>query len=319
MRIVDGMTLASAQLQSLALSHGAAYTRVEGEAATIAALRGAEALWIMPSAYTPALRAALDRDGSSVRWLQVASMGYDSVEELGVPAGVTVTNAGDAYAGIAAEHAIALILTALREIPISVRDQANEYWSAPQRSRVASLIGRTVGIFGYGHLGREIAARLAPFGCRIVAIAPDASADSPIVEAYTLDRRHEGFSGCDILVVAAPLTRETRGVIDAAAFRALPSHALVVNIARGPIVDTVALQHALEHDIIGGAALDVTDPEPLPPGDMLWQHERVIITPHVGGFARDIMADRLASVVARNLAAFLNGEPLPTRVEIHRV
>jgi len=176
------------------------------------------------------------------------------------------------------------------------------------------LYRSTVGIYGYGHIGREIAARFAACGATIVAIAPDAKVGRDVALAFPSEKLHEALGHCDVVVIAAPLTDETKGAFDAAAFTAMKRDAIVVNIARGQIVDEPALVAALEANTIGGAALDVTDPEPPAADDPIWSAKNILITAHVAGFSHGTLDDRLAEIVAKNFDAFTAGDEIPTVV-----
>jgi phosphoglycerate dehydrogenase-like enzyme len=127
---------------------------------------------------------------------------------------------------------------------------------------------------------------------------------------FPSSRLHDALAQSDVAIVTVAYDERTRHLIDAAALAALPANALVVNVSRGPVVDTAALQRALSDGHLGGAALDVTDPEPLPPGDPLWTTPGVIITPHIGSFGSRATGQRLAEQYDRNLDRFARGEPL---------
>ncbi len=316
MRVVLRVPILQPQLAALAARHGAELVAAEDAEALRREVADADALWIWPAFYDAALVPLLERHAARLRWVQLATMGYDAVETHGAPRGVTITNAGDAYAPTVAEHALALLLALLRRIPDAVRASEARRWDTTIPPRIQTLNDATVAVLGFGSIGREIAARLRACGARVVAITRGGG-PQPLADAtFAVERLREALSGCDALIVAAPLTARTRGMIDADALAALPPHALLVNIARGGLVDHAALRAALDAGRLGGAALDVTEPEPLPPGDPLWNRPDVIVTPHVAGYGGSVPTRRLIALLERNLIAYRAGQPLEAVVPI---
>lgn len=180
------------------------------------------------------------------------------------------------YAEPVAEHALALLLGGLRGIGRYAR---RDTWSAPYGR---NLLGGHVVLIGGGAITRSLVRLLRPFGAYLTVVRNRPEPIPGVAEVFGLDALHQALAEADAVVLALALTPETEGLIDAAALAAMPDHALLVNVARGRHVDTDALLAALEAGTLGGAALDVTDPEPLPEGHPLWTREDVIITPHVG-------------------------------------
>lgn len=316
MRVVLRVPILQPQLAALAARHGAELVAAEDGAALARELADADALWIWPAFYDGALVALLERHAARLRWVQLATMGYDAVETHGAPRGVTITNAGDAYAPTVAEHALALLLALLRRVPDVVRAGAERRWDAAVAPRIGTLNDAAVAVLGFGSIGRALATRLRACGARVVAVTRSGD-PQPLADAvFPSARLREALAGCDALVVAAPLTAQTRGMIDAAALAALPPHALLVNIARGGLVDHAALRAALEAGKLGGAALDVTEPEPLPPDDPLWNRPDVIVSPHVAGYGGSVPTRRLLALLERNLLAYRDGRPLEAVVPV---
>ncbi len=318
MRIVFCAPILRAELTALAARQQAELVAVDGGEALRREVADADALWIWPSFYDAALVPLLARHAQRLRWVQLATMGYDPVEAHGAPPGVTITSAGESYAPTVAEHALALLLALLRRLPESLRAGEQRRWDPAIAGRIGTLNEARVAVLGFGPIGREIALRLRACGARVVAISRSGGGHPLADEAFPSSRLHEALAGCDALIVAAPLTAHTRRLIDAAALAALPPHALLVNIARGGLVDHAALRDALDAGRLGGAALDVTEPEPLPPDDPLWNRPDVIVTPHAAGYGGTFPARRLLALVERNLRAYRSGRPLEAMVPVER-
>jgi phosphoglycerate dehydrogenase-like enzyme len=310
MRVVFRAPILRSQFEALAAARGVDFVAVDDAAGLQREAADADAVWLWPAFYDAALVPVLERHAARLRWLQLFTMGYDQVERYGAPRGVTIANAGDAYAPTVAEHAVTLLLALVRRFPDAQRNAAARRWDQSFAPRVATLNDATVTVLGFGNIGREVAARLRPFGVRILAVSRTGRADPRADETFPIGRLHDALARSDALIVAAPLTPQTRRIVGAPALAALPAHALVVNIARGGLIDHDALRAALVAQKLGGAGLDVTDPEPLPPDDPLWSHPDVIVTPHVAGYGGTVAARRITALVDRNLAAYTSGRPL---------
>jgi phosphoglycerate dehydrogenase-like enzyme len=257
------------------------------------------------------LQAILD-EYPAIEWVQLPWAGVDAFAT--VLAGLAqrdeatrpvVTSAKGAYSEPVAEHALTLLLACLREIPQKARLGR---WKE-ERSGL-SLFGRHVVIIGAGGISHAIIDLLAPFNTRITVVRRDAS--QQIVGAgRTITSRElpEVLPNADAVIVAAASTSDTAHLLGAPEFQALPHHAVLVNIARGPLVDTDALVAALESGEIGAAGLDVTDPEPLPDGHPLFSLPQCVITSHSAD-TPEMTAPLLASRVTHNVRAFLGGKPL---------
>ena len=281
---------------------------------TLAALPGAQALALVhgPQEEARQVLAALAAPGNTVKWMHFISAGREGYEELGWPPGVTVTYAGGGVAPAVAEHAMALVLALARRVPDMLQVvMARRAWD---RTLVApkarSLEGSTLAIVGYGHIGRELAKRARAFDMRVITVARTPRPDALVDEALPLSSLHAALGQADVVAVSVALTPETTHLLDDAAFAACKPGALLVNIARGPVLDQKALVRALQSGQLGGAAVDVSDPEPLPPQDPLWDCPNVIISPHFAGSGSPRSIDRLAQGVADNLRRFIAGQPL---------
>ncbi|PSQ09800.1 hydroxyacid dehydrogenase [Halobacteriales archaeon QS_5_70_15] len=226
--------------------------------------------------------------------------------------GVAVTNAGGIHAPGIAEGAIGQMLTFARRLDEGWRRKQRREWRHFQSTE---FMDSTVTVVGLGSIGQALVERLEGFGVDTIGVRYTPSKGGPTDEVIGFETGavHEALSRTDYVVLACPLTETTRGLIDAEAFATLPPHAVLVNVARGGIVDTEALMDAIADNGIRGAALDVTDPEPLPPDHPLWNFENVLVTPHTGGHTPEHWP-RLADIVARNLDRLGSGEPLENLV-----
>ena len=242
---------------------------------------------------------------ASVRWVQLPSAGVEQWLRAGVVGdGAVFTSAGGSFGLPVAEHALALILAAAKAIPRSARART---WDPDGRDRVRALEGATVAIVGAGGIGRALISLLAPFGAEVLAVTRRGRPVQGAARTLPADRVAEVFPAADYVVVAAPATDGTRHIVGAAELAAMREDAWLVNVARGSLVDTDALVEALRTGSIGGAALDVTDPEPLPDGHPLW--ELALITPHVAT-PPDAEARHFAARVRENVRRLAAGEEL---------
>jgi len=303
------------QLEALAHEAGATIVSAPDAATAIREAPAADIVWLWPGCYDADLAAALRASGR-LRWIQLLTMGYDPLETHGVPPGVLVTNAGDSYAPTVAEHALTLLLALLRQIRPAVERAAQQVWDPTLAGGVRTLNSATVAVVGFGSIGKEIEVRLRACGAKVIAVTRSGAAQSAAVECVPVSRLHEVLARVDAVIVAAPLTAQTRGLIDGAALAALRPGAVLVNIARGPIVDTGALTAALSDGRLAAAALDVTDPEPLPAGHPLWNAPNLLITPHIAGYGGEVPGRRVLGLIRRNLDAFLNGRPLEAQIVV---
>ncbi|NYD24171.1 NAD(P)-dependent oxidoreductase [Kineococcus aurantiacus] len=214
---------------------------------------------------------------AGTRAVQLLTIGYDGVPEQ-LPAGVRLCNATGVHETSTAELAVGLAIAALRGIGDDARAMAAGEWNPSRRT---SLADRRVLVVGWGGVGRATAARLAPFECSVTAVGTRARVQDG-VPVHAVEELPDLLPQHDVVVLACPLTERTRGLVDRGFLAALPDGALVVNVARGPVVDTAALLAELRAGRLR-AALDVTDPEPLPADHPLWTAPGVLVTPHVGG------------------------------------
>jgi lactate dehydrogenase-like 2-hydroxyacid dehydrogenase len=238
----------------------------------------------------------------------VDNIDVDACTRRGIPVGHTPHVLTEATADLA----LALLLAAARRIPTAIADVIAGRWTtwSPTGWLGVDLHGATLGIVGLGAIGTAVARRARAFGVRIVYAGPSRkpAAEAEVEAGWrTLP---ELLCESDFVSVHAPLRDATRGLIDAHALSLMKPTAILINTARGPIVDQIALRQALEQGSIAGAALDVTDPEPLPPHDPLLSAPNLIVLPHIGSATWGTRR-RMAELACDNLLAGLDGRPLP--------
>ncbi len=260
---------------------------------------------------------------SKLRWIQIGHAGVekDLVPEL-VNSNIAVTNLQRLHGPNVADQAMALLLALTRGLArdldkkplpsLPLQDRGTEYWKKLKDvSQAQELHGRTMLIVGMGGIGTQIARRADAFGMRVLAIDPNAAIVKPAF-IFSLDRpakMMELIPQADVVVLACPLTNETKGMVGKSQFAAMKKSAYFINIARGGLTSQQELVDALKTNTIAGAGLDVTDPEPLPDGSPLWGMTNVVISPHLGGQS-DGARDRAWRLFRENVRRFYFGEPL---------
>jgi phosphoglycerate dehydrogenase-like enzyme len=311
MRIVLWATYAKAELAGrLAPILGDNLAVVAHAEELAGAIGEAEALLCPDFLYGQRTAETVRAQGKRLRWLQLLTQGFENAQAHGVPAGVTVTNAGDAYSPAVAMHAVALLLAVQRRFPSMLGSQLRGEWNRSMSTAMTAPEGATVAICGFGSIGQEIARLVRAFGAKVIALTRSAEPHALAGESLPIGRLHEVLPRADAVVLALPLDVSTRHLIGAREFALCRKTAVLVNVSRGGIVETPALVEALESGAIAGAGLDVTDPEPLPPGHPLWAAPNLLISPHVAGAVGKVGFDRLADIAAGNVERFLAGEPL---------
>ncbi len=253
-----------------------------------------------------------------LRWVQSSSAGVECIAKAPaiVASDIIVTNMRGAHAATIAEHAFAMLLSLTRALRQFQEFQDHEEWARGQlNNRLVGIKGLTMGIVGFGNIGRQIGKRAAAFEMTVLAIdaRPGASGDG-VEEVWPLDRLNEMCRASDVLTIAAPITPETRGMIGPVQLGLLKPGSYVLAMSRGGIVDEPALIEALRSGKLAGAGLDVTATEPLPPGDPLWKAPNIIITPHNSPTSK-LTTDLVWSMLADNLGRFERGEELANTVD----
>jgi len=247
------------------------------------------------------------------QWIQSSAAGLDHcLTPETIPSPIVVTSASGLFAEAVAEQTLALLLGLLRDLPTFFRaQQKREFIRRPTRD----LHHATVGIVGLGGNGVRIAEVLRPFRTRIIATDMFTAEKLPCVDelwpAESLDRL---LIESDIVILCVPLNAQTQGLIAAPQLARMKPGALLINVARGPIVVENDLVAALKSGHLGGAGLDVTEVEPLPPASLLWDMPNVIITPHVGAQSAR-RADNTTNLICENLGRYFAGQPLINLVD----
>ena len=262
------------------------------------------AFWVPPVGATTRATDILPKL-TGVKVIQLLSAGADAW--IGhVPADVRLCDARGVHDASVAEWVIGAVVGSLRQFPAFARAQEREEWTSDAGFLpTPELTGARVLIVGAGSIGRAIERHMAPFGVTVGRVARTAR---PAEDVHGVDELPDLLPYADVVVLVVPLTEQTRGLVDARFLAAMPDGALLVNAARGPVVDTAALLT----EVAGGrisAALDVTDPEPLPAGHPLWKLPNVFLTPHIGGAVQGLLP-RAYGLAGEQLRRFRSGVPL---------
>ncbi len=271
-----------------------------------------------------------------LRWVQLDTSGVDHLRDHAMwTAPVEITTIGGVSAVPLAEYAMFAVLGMAHRLPAMLEARARREWPAPvqrwQRFLPAPLDGATIVVLGYGRIGREIGRLARAHGMTVVGVTRTGAPYSPAdrdrfahfgrgaadrdpAEVVPVDQLREVLPRADFLTVVTPLTERTRGLVGAAELAALKPGAVLINVARGGVVDETALRAQLDAGNLAGAVLDVFDDEPLPPDSPWWDHPLVLPTPHVAGLA-PAYSEQVQQIVVENLRRFLAGEPLLNRVD----
>ena len=246
-----------------------------------------------------------------LRWVHSRSAGLDKslFPEL-AEGSVVLTNGSGVFSASLGEFALAAILYFAKDFRRMIRNQMAGVWEAFD---VLPVTGSTVGIVGYGDIGRAMAARARALGMKVLAlkrhVSPEGQGDALVDEVFGPGRRTEMLARCDYVVVAAPLTAETKGMSGEPEFAAMKPTAVVINVGRGPVIDEGALVKALAEGRIKGAALDVFNQEPLPGGHPFYKMENVLLSPHCADHTPEWHNDAMRFFIAQ-YERFRKGEPL---------
>jgi phosphoglycerate dehydrogenase-like enzyme len=250
-----------------------------------------------------------------LKWVQApaAGVGHILSQEF-IASPIVLTSARGVRARAIAEHVIAVVFALARQLPFTMRHQAAHEWTLDEIERagtIRTLLGRRMGIVGLGAIGTEVARLATGCGMRVSAVRrrPELGAAPGVEELLPPERLHDLLAACDIVVLCAAQTAETKELFDAAAIARMRDGAFLVNVARGRLVDDAALIAALGSGRLGGAALDVFTREPLAPDSPYWDLPNVIVTPHSSGTMEDYWTP-LVALFSENLRRFERGEPL---------
>jgi phosphoglycerate dehydrogenase-like enzyme len=260
--------------------------------------------------------------GKNLRYILNYTAGVDRCSDspLAKQRDLLVTNMKRIYGPGIAEHTIAMMYSLTRKLHVWHERQMDEFWdrSAVKRSDMWEVQDRTMLVVGLGGIGTEIARRASALGMKVIATR-NSSRKGPDFVSYVglADELHELAAQADVVVNATPLTPKTTGMFNEAFFTSMKPGAYFINIGRGKSVVTEDLVEALESEHLGGAALDVVDPEPLPSGHELWTMPNVIITPHISA-GSDAQMNRFWLLVRENLRRYVNGEKMLNVVDLKR-
>jgi phosphoglycerate dehydrogenase-like enzyme len=268
---------------------------------------------VLVALHTPA---DLMSHAPNLRWVQGIGAGVEQFALAGVSRDrVVVTNASGVSSGSISEWVVGRLLQIWKRFRETDAFQREHAFT---RSYGRTFAGSTIGIVGLGSIGRAVSQRVRAFGCRVLGLRRSAGpgvTDPDADELFAPDRLHEMLARCDAVIVSAPATPETRHLIDARALAAMPAHSVLVNVARGSLVDEAALSRAMGEGAIAAAVLDVFDPEPLAPESPLWDLPGVYVSAH-SAVAVDRFMDDVFDLVHDNLRRYLAGEPLRNVVDM---
>jgi phosphoglycerate dehydrogenase-like enzyme len=253
-----------------------------------------------------------------LRWVQSSSAGVEWMATVPglADSDVVVTNMRGAHAATIAEHTFAMLLALTRCLPGFAANQVKHEWGRGAAvESMCGIKGMTMGIIGFGNIGRAIAKRANGFEMRILAVdAEEVPPGEGVEEVWPLSRLNDLCKESDVLTVAAPITPRTRGMVGPEQIRLLKRGSYILQVSRGGIVDERGLVDALEEGHIQGAGLDVTATEPLPVGDPLWTAPNLIITPHTSA-SSELTTNLVYDILSENLGRFLRGEELLNMVD----
>jgi len=282
-------------------------------------LRDSDAL-ILPSPRFSAQLALelVPKNAPSLRWIHLTSAGYDNVVSIGVALDVVLTYSPGVGSRAVAEHGLYLMLALARSAMETLDNQRVGRWDYQVAQRVRGLAGATLAIVGFGHMGRALATLARAMGMKVIAVNRNGTPETLAEATCALGDVETVLPTADFVVICLPLNPDTRGFFNATRLSRMSKLAALINLSRGAIVDQAALMRALESGHLR-AALDVTDPEPLPPDHPLWTVPNLLVTPHIAA-AGQSTHDReyLAELVKHNVSRFVRQMPLLNHVSTHR-
>lgn len=254
-----------------------------------------------------------------LEWLQITWAGVDYyTKNYDFPENVFFTNMSGAFGQSISEYVLAMVMSLYKLLPLYRDQQMEEIWSDCGRER--TVVGKTVLITGVGDVGGSVAVLMKKFDCYTLGITMFVGKIPEYMdELYTMDALDSLLPRADIIVNCLPSTEKTKGMFDAKRIGLMKQEALFVNASRGDLVDTMALVDALQNGKISGAALDVTDPEPLPAGHPLWHCKNAIITPHISGTCfghLEQTENNIINICADNLSRYISGKELRNEVDL---
>jgi len=262
------------------------------------------------------LRPEQVKSAGNLRWVHSTAAAVHQLmfPEL-VESDIVLTNARDVHGPVVAEHVMALIFALAKRIPHAVRLQEKHIWGQKAmwdaHPRPREIAGAKLGLVGVGSIGRAVAARASALGMAVIALRehPELARPEGVDHAFSPEQFESFLSQSDFVVLAAPVTPQTRRFIDAPRLRQMKHDAYLINVGRGALIDEAALAEVLRDGRIGGAAIDVFEKEPLSPGSPFWDLDNILITPHTAGLTEKLW-QRHYDLLLRNLCRYFEGEPL---------
>jgi len=255
-------------------------------------------------------------DATQLRWIHLKSAGVpQDLCPIAARRGITVTNLAGLYGPTIAEHTLALMVLLARNVHVALRNQQQRRWDRDVAKTMSDLRGRTLALIGVGNIGQNVARLARAYGMRVVGCRRTDRPSPHVDRIYRSSELASMLAEADFLVVAAPLTARTEGLLGPAEFRALKRGAIYVNVSRGGVAQEQALLDALQSGQVGAAGLDVFAAEPLAPDHPFWTMPNVVITPHYSG---ETVNNSLQPVerFARNLCAWTTRQPLEGVVDL---
>jgi len=260
---------------------------------------------------TPELGRMIRELGPRLQWIQLTSVGTDLADEIGLRNDIRLTNAAGVRANVVAGHAISLMLGLMRGFRHYDQFRARREWAREDMIDVLRWPdGETLVICGLGAVGREAARLAKALGMHVLGVSRTGAPGGPVDEVLPRSRLHDALPRADVLLLATSLTADTVGFIGARELSLLKKSSIVINVARGRLLDEGALIAAIEEGRISGAGLDVVADEPLRPSSSLWTMDNVLISPHVAGRGGSRQKQALSDLFSENLRRFLAGRPL---------
>jgi len=312
LQVLVGARLPDSLLEEIRTAAGPAahVVTASGESDLLTALPAAEIY--LAGLFTPRLLGA----SSSLRWLHTTGAGVEGLlfPEFVPRDDILFTNARGAHHVAMPEYVLMAMLAWTHHLPSLIRAQARREWVKPVPDEIH---GKTLGLLGYGEIGRATAARAKPLGVRCLALRrhpADTSGSDLIDRIYALSELHDFLGASDFVVNSLPLTPETRGLIGQAALRAMRPTSVLIHLGRGPTVQSAALLTALRERTIAGAFLDVFDQEPLPSDSPFWDLDNAIVTSHTSGNSAHYQ-ERSVAIFCDNLRRYRAGQPLENVVD----
>ncbi|MGE0651899.1 MAG: D-2-hydroxyacid dehydrogenase [Alphaproteobacteria bacterium] len=274
------------------------------------ALPEAEVLITANNYFDKSVSARLKETRGKLRWIQLTTSGVDgALRAGGFPKGVIVTNGAGVSAPMVAEHAFALMLAVGHRVPDFIMDAQRRAWRRDLKAGMTALFQKTLCIVGLGAIGQEAAKRARAFGMTVIGVSRDYRADGLIDEVFPRARLHDAFAKADVVLLSTVASAETVDMINARSLAAMKRGAILVNIARGDLIDEDALAAACRDGWLAGAGLDVTKVEPLPDSSTLWGLPNIIVSPHLAGGGAD-NSRLILELLDENLRRYTKGEPL---------